>query len=133
MTGGHFITEVRSAEAGDFLTALNTGHSGSLGSAHANSAEDMISRLEMMVLMGMDLPIPVIRRQIAGGIEILVHLERDRQGRRRVCNVVEILGMSPDGDRVEMHDLFRRDTGGQLVMCDPLRHQEKWERAYGRS
>ena len=77
-----YYREVRSGEAGDFLSCLNTGHSGSLGSAHANSVRDMIGRLENMVLMGMNIPIPVIRRQIVSGIEILVHLGRDGNGKK---------------------------------------------------
>src|SRR5699024_2696584 len=71
------IGEVRGAEAWDFLQALNTGHSGSLGTAHANSSRDMLGRLESMALMGIEIPLEAIRRQIVSGIEILVHLERD--------------------------------------------------------
>ena len=103
------IGEVRSGEAGDFLSCLNTGHSGSLGSAHANSVRDMIGRLENMVLMGMNIPIPVIRRQIVSGIEILVHLGRDGNGKRRVEEIAEITGLK--GDEVQIRTLFRLDGG----------------------
>ena len=78
------IGEVRGAETFELLSALNTGHAGSLSTAHANSVKDMISRLETMVLMGVQLPLEAIRRQIASGIEILVHLGRGEDGSRRV-------------------------------------------------
>ncbi len=85
------VGEVRSAEAIDMLQALNTGHDGSLSTGHANSPQDMISRLETMVLMGMDLPLPAIRRQIASGIDLIVHLGRLRDKTRKVLQVAEVL------------------------------------------
>ena len=72
------VGEVRGAEAIDMLQALNTGHDGSLSTGHANSPKDMLSRLESMVLMGMDLPLGAVQRQIASGIDIIVHLGRLR-------------------------------------------------------
>ena len=117
------IGEVRGAEAGDWLTCLNTGHEGSLGTAHANSVRDMIGRLETMVLMGIDIPVPVIRSQIASGIEILVHLKRDARGRRKLYEIAEILGM--EGDEIRMHTLFRRNEAGELLREEPLVHTEK--------
>ena len=124
------IGEVRGAEAADFLTCLNTGHAGSLGSAHANSVRDMIGRLETMVLMGADLPIPVIRRQIAAGVEILIHLERAADGRRRVVEIAEITGLRRD--EVQIRTLFERDRAGQLVRTDELTQTEKMEKLYER-
>lgn len=85
------VGEVRSSEAIDMLQALNTGHDGSLSTGHANSPKDMLSRLETMVLMGMDLPLPAIQRQIASGIDIIVHLGRLRDKSRKVIDVVEVL------------------------------------------
>ena len=82
--------EVRSAEAIDMLQALNTGHDGSLSTGHANSPKDMLSRLETMVLMGMDLPLPAIQRQIASGLDIIVHLGRLRDKTRKVLEVTEV-------------------------------------------
>ncbi len=120
------VGEVRSAEAADFLTCLNTGHSGSLGTAHANSVRDMISRLEMMVLMGLQIPIPAIRRQIASGVEILIHLERTAGGRRRLSEIAEITGM--EGEEICMHTLFCRDDQGILRKTGELQHREKWEK-----
>ena len=90
------IGEVRGAETFELLSALNTGHAGSLSTAHANSVKDMISRLETMVLMGVQLPLEAIRRQIASGIEILVHLGRGEDGSRRVEEIAEITGMEED-------------------------------------
>lgn len=86
------VGEVRGAEAIDMLQALNTGHDGSLSTGHANSAADMIARLETMVLMGMELPLVAIRRQIAGGVDLIVHLGRLRDKSRRVLSVSEVVG-----------------------------------------
>lgn len=86
------VGEVRGAEAIDMLQALNTGHDGSLSTGHANSAADMIARLETMVLMGMELPLAAIRRQIAGGVDLIVHLGRLRDKSRRVLSVSEVIG-----------------------------------------
>ena len=78
------VGEVRGAEAIDMLQCMNTGHDGSMSTGHANSAADMLSRLENMVLMGMDLPLPAIRNQIASGVDIIVHLGRIRDKSRKV-------------------------------------------------
>lgn len=86
------VGEVRGAEAIDMLQALNTGHDGSLSTGHANSAADMIARLETMVLMEMELPLAAIRRQIAGGVDLIVHLGRLRDKSRRVLSVSEVVG-----------------------------------------
>lgn len=86
------VGEVRGAEAIDMLQALNTGHDGSLSTGHANSAADMIARLETMVLMGMELPLAAIRRQIACGVDLIVHLGRLRDKSRRVLSVSEVVG-----------------------------------------
>lgn len=84
------VGEVRGGEAVIWLQALNTGHEGSLSTAHANSAEDMLSRLETMTLMGVDLPLEAIRRQIASGVDILVHLGRMRDKSRKVLEITEV-------------------------------------------
>lgn len=86
------VGEVRGAEAIDMLQALNTGHDGSLSTGHANSTADMLARLETMVLMGMNLPLPAIQRQIASGIDIIVHLGRLRDKSRKLLEVSEVLG-----------------------------------------
>ena len=125
------IGEIRGAEAGDFLVCLNTGHDGSMGSAHANSVSEMTLRLQTMSMMSdMKLSIPVIKRQITAGVEILVHLSRTPSGARRLEEVAEIIGM--EGEEIAMHTLFRRDEAGRLVRSEALQHTEKWERIHGR-
>ena len=85
------VGEVRGAEALDMLQAMNTGHDGSLSTGHANSPKDMLSRLETMVLMGMDMPLTAIKNQIASGIDIIVHLGRLRDRTRKVLEIAEVL------------------------------------------
>lgn len=85
------VGEVRGGEAIDMLQSFNTGHSG-LSTGHANSAKDLLSRVETMALMGMDLPLVAIRRQIASGIDIIIHLGRLRDKSRRVLEIIEITG-----------------------------------------
>lgn len=120
------VGEIRGGEAKSYITSLNLGHSGSMATAHANSAKEMISRLEMMVLMGMELPLPAIRRQIASGIEILIHLGRDRQGRRRVEEISEVLGL--EDEEVKIHTLYELQDK-DLVQKNILSHSQKMERA----
>lgn len=86
------VGEVRGVEAIDMLQCMNTGHDGSMSTGHANSAADMLSRLENMVLMGMDLPLPAIRNQIASGVDIIVHLGRIRDKSRKVLEITEVVG-----------------------------------------
>lgn len=87
------VGEVRGSEAVDMLQAMNTGHAGSLSTGHANGPEDMMLRLETMVLMGMDMPVAAIRGQIASAIDIVVHLGRLRDKTRRVLSINEIVGI----------------------------------------
>jgi len=105
------VGEVRGSEALDMLQAMNTGHDGSLTTAHSNSARDTIRRLETMVLMaGMDLPLRAIREQIASAINLIVHVNRMRDGSRKVVQVTEVSGM--EGDTVLLQDIFLfRDAG----------------------
>lgn len=91
------VGEVRGSEAIDMLQAMNTGHDGSMSTGHSNSPRDMLSRLETMVLMGMELPLTAIQRQIASGVDIIVHLGRLRDKSRKVLQIVEILGYE-DGE-----------------------------------
>ena len=90
------VGEVRGAEAFDMMQCMNTGHDGSMSTGHANSAEDMLSRLENMVLMGMELPLAAIRQQIASGLDVIVHLGRLRDKSRRVLQMVEVVGYQDD-------------------------------------
>ena len=121
------VGEVRGEEAVDMLQALNTGHEGSLSTAHANSAGDMLSRLETMTLMGVDLPLEAIRRQIASGVDILIHLGRLRDKSRKVLEVTEICGF--EGHEILTRTLYRREEGRGLVKTAGLSRREKLERA----
>ena len=121
------VGEVRGGEAVDMLQALNTGHDGSLSTAHANSSKDMLSRLETMTLMGVELPLEAIRRQIASGVDILVHLGRLRDKTRKVLEVTEVCGF--EENEIKIRPLFRWKEGEGLVRDTPLLHREKLERA----
>lgn len=107
------VGEVRGAEAADMLQCLNTGHDGSMSTGHANSAKDMLSRLENMVLMGMELPIGAIRQQIASGVDILVHLGRLRDRTRRVLEITEITGC--ERDEIKLNPLFVFEETGETA------------------
>ncbi|HEY69321.1 MAG TPA: CpaF family protein [Anaerolineae bacterium] len=99
------VGEIRDAAALDMLQAMNTGHDGSLTTAHSNSPRDTLTRIETMTLMaGVELPVRAIREQIASALDLVVHLERMRDGTRRVTNITEIQGM--EGDMITMMDLF---------------------------
>ena len=105
------VGEVRSAEAIDMLQALNTGHDGSLSTGHANSPEDMLSRLETMVLMGMELPLTAIRRQIASGIDVIVHLGRLRDKSRKLLEVSEVMDYR-EGE-IHLQTVYRYEETGE--------------------
>ena len=104
------VGEVRGSEALDMMQAMNTGHDGSLSTGHANSAQDMISRLETLVLMAKDFPIQAIRRQIASAIDIIVHLGRLRDRSRKVLEISEVLYC--DGE-VVLNPLFEYCDGAE--------------------
>ena len=88
------VGEVRDAAALDMLQAMNTGHDGSLSTGHANSAQDMMTRLETMILMGIDMPVAAIRQQLTSAIDIIIHLGRLRDKTRRVLQIAEVVGVS---------------------------------------
>ena len=121
------VGEVRGGEAVDMLQALNTGHDGSLSTAHANSAEDMLSRLETMTLMGVDLPLEAIRRQIASGVDILIHLGRMRDKSRKVLEITEVCGF--ENHEIKTRTLYRWQEGKGLVQTAQLLNREKLVRA----
>ncbi|MCR5757739.1 MAG: CpaF family protein [Selenomonas sp.] len=100
------VGEVRGGESLDMLQAMNTGHDGSLTTAHANSPRDLLSRLETMVLMaGMELPVRSIRGQVASGIDLILQQSRMRDGSRKITYITEVQGM--EGDTIVLQDLFR--------------------------
>lgn len=99
------VGEVRSGETLDMLQAMNTGHDGSLTTAHANSPRDVLSRLETMVLMsGMDIPVRAIREQIASALDLIVQQARMKDGSRKVINITEVVGM--EGDTITLQDIY---------------------------
>lgn len=99
------IGEVRGKEALDMISAMNTGHDGSLSTGHGNSPKDMLSRLETMVLMGADIPLPAVRSQIAAAIDILIHLGRLRDKSRRVLSIMEVSGY--ENGEIRLNPLYR--------------------------
>ncbi|MDD6402414.1 MAG: CpaF family protein [Lachnospiraceae bacterium] len=100
------VGEVRDGAAADMLAAMNTGHDGSLSTGHANSAEDMISRLETMTLMAMDIPLIAIKKQIASAVDIIVHLGRMRDKSRKILKICEVVGMDKSNTEIFLNTLF---------------------------
>ena len=137
MRGDRIIVgEVRDSAAIDLLTAMNTGHDGSLSTGHANSPADMLNRLETLVLMGLDIPLEAIRQQIASGIDLVVHLGRLRDKSRKVLEIAEVGGVS--GGKIELFPLYvfreegerqGRVTGRLRATGNSLRAVGKCERA----
>ncbi len=132
------VGEVRGDETIDMLQSLNTGHDGSLSTGHGNSPKDMLSRLETMVLMGLEIPISAIRRQIASGIDIMVHLSRMRDKSRKVLEILEIDGYDVPTGEILTHTLFEyemqgEDKKGRLVgelkKVGELHNRQKLDRA----
>lgn len=106
------VGEVRDQAAIDMLSAMNTGHDGSLSTGHANSAEDMISRLETMVLMGMEIPLAAIKKQISSAVDIIIHLGRLRDKSRKVLKICEVIGM--ENGEVKLNTLFEFVEAGEV-------------------
>ena len=128
------VGEVRGEEALDMIQSMNTGHDGSLSTGHANSPRDMLSRLETMILMAMELPLSAIRRQIASAVDILIHLGRMRDRSRKVMEIVEITGYDGASGEITERTLFQLEETkeqpmGVLVRKQELLHVEKLNRA----
>jgi pilus assembly protein CpaF len=105
------VGECRGPEALDMLQAMNTGHDGSMTTLHANRPRDALSRLETLVLMaGFELPLRAIRQQVASALDIILQIERLRDGSRRITDVVEVVGM--EGDTITLQDIFHMQVGG---------------------
>ncbi len=105
------VGEVRGPEAIDMIQAMNTGHDGSMSTGHANSAADMISRLETMILMGMDLPVSAARGQLASALDLIVHLGRLRDRSRKLLEITEVLGM--DNGQLALSTLYKFTETGE--------------------
>lgn len=131
------VGEVRGEETIDMIQAMNNGHDGSLSTGHGNSPRDMLARLETMVLMGMELPVSAVRRQIASGIDIMVHLGRMRDRSRKVLEILEITGYSYEKEEIQTHTLYEFEENGKggekvagtLVRKGDLMQTRKLERA----
>ena len=128
------VGEVRGEAALDMIQSMNTGHDGSLSTGHANSPRDMLSRLETMILMAMELPLSAIRRQIASAVDILIHLGRMRDRSRKVMEIVEITGYDRASGEITERTLFQLEETkeqpmGILVRKQELLHVEKLNRA----
>ena len=105
------VGEIRDEAAVDMLQAMNTGHDGSMTTAHSNSPRDTLARIETMALMaGMDLPVRAIREQVSSAIDLVVHQERMRDGTRKIVNITEVSGM--EGDVITMTDIFLFEQSG---------------------
>ena len=130
------VGEVRGGEAIDMLQCFNTGHDGSISTAHANSARDILARLETMALMGMDLPLSAIQRQIASGVDIIIHLGRIRDRTRKILEIAEVCGYQSGEIVIQtLYQFQEHETkegemiSGELVKKKELRNVEKWTAA----
>lgn len=116
------VGEVRGKECLDMLNAMNTGHDGSISTGHANSSTDMLKRMETMVLSGADLPLPSIRNMIASAIEIMVHLGRTKDHKRRVLEISEVMGI--ENGEIKLNKLYQYN-GKVLEKLSDLHKEEK--------
>ena len=116
------VGEVRGKECLDMLNAMNTGHDGSISTGHANSSTDMLKRMETMVLQGADLPLPSIRNMIASAIEIMVHLGRTKDHKRRVLEISEVMGI--ENGEVKLKKLYQYN-GKILEKLSDLHNEDK--------
>ena len=129
------VGEVRGSEVVDMLQAMNTGHDGSLSTGHANSVEGMLKRLESLYLAAMPISVDAIREQIAEGINIMVHIARQKDGRRRVTEITELLGYS--GDEFTLNPLMKTNIKGKLARTGygiekPRKEDDKYsDKLYG--
>ena len=116
------VGEVRGKECLDMLNAMNTGHDGSISTGHGNSSRDMLRRMETMVLQGADLPLSSIRNMIASAIEIMVHLGRTKDHKRRVMEISEVIGV--ENEEVQLKKLYQYN-GESLEKLSDLSNEEK--------
>ena len=107
------VGECRGIEALDMIQAMNTGHDGSMTSVHANNSSEVIERLDLLMLMGADLPVSSLHRQIASAMDIIVHIDRLSSGERVVSQISEVSGVDPHTHEVKVRDVFNR-RGGRL-------------------
>jgi pilus assembly protein CpaF len=136
------VGEVRGAEAFDLLQAMNTGHDGSMGTLHANSPREAISRLESMIMMGgFALPVKTIREMITGSVDVIVQASRLRDGSRKVTHITEVLGMEGEVvtlQNIIVYEITGEDANGKLIgrhRSTGIARPRFWDRAeyYGES
>ena len=125
------VGEVRQFEAFSMIEAMSSGHPGSMSTGHANSPQDMLMRLETMILTGLNIPLLAIQRKIASGVDIIVHLSRFRDKSRKVAEIVEVLDCVEEGIRVnKLYEFVEESVSsgkicGKLVKCGALTQREK--------
>lgn len=130
------VGEVRGAECVELMSAYNTGHDGTMSTGHSNSATDMLSRLEMMILMGLDIPLEAVRRQIVTGIDIIVHLGRMRDRSRKLLEIIELEGFENGTFVLNPLVVFREDgfengkIKGHFERCGKLKNRQKLKGAW---
>jgi len=116
------VGEVRGGEALDMLNAMNTGHDGSISTGHANSAKDMLKRLEVMILQAADLPLPAIRSMISSAIDVVIHLGKTKDHKRRVLEISEVTGI--ENGEITLNQLYKYD-GQKLQKLSALTSTQK--------
>jgi pilus assembly protein CpaF len=135
------VGECRGPEALDMIQAMNTGHDGSMTTVHANSAREVIERMEVLVLMAADLPVTSIHRQLASALDLIVHISRLPDGRRVITQIAEVVRYDADEKRIVLADVFNfrdgrllRPTGRLPSFIDSLVDKEllDLEFLYGR-
>lgn len=117
------IGEVRGKEVMDMINAMNTGHDGSLSTGHANSIEGMLKRMEAMYMQAADFPVEAIRSQITEGIDIMIHMSRMKDGKRKIMELAELCGM--EEGHIKVNSLFRYDegwTGNRMIYGDKMKN-----------
>lgn len=107
------VGEVRGGEALEMLQAMNTGHDGSLSTGHANSAKDMLSRLETMVLMAAELPLAAVRSQIGSALDLMVHVGRMRDRSRKVLEITEVIGY--ENGEIRLSPIYQFQESGETA------------------
>ena len=120
------VGECRGDEAVDMLQAMNTGHQGSMTTIHANTTSDAIARLETMILMGAEIPLPAVRRQLASAIHIICQVERLGNGQRLVSQVSEVIGLHPISGEVETRDIMRATEYNGHMQLRPTGHMPRF-------
>ena len=130
------VGECRGVEAIEMLQAFNTGHDGSFSTGHANSAKDMLSRLETMALGAGEIPLVALRSQIASGVDLIIHLERMRDGSRKVREIVEVLGV--EQGEIQLQPIFsfeEKGSGekvkGAWILKNKMQRDQKYRRSVG--